>query len=209
MLAEFDRVIVVDWSCPQGSGRWAESEGAEVVYQKGEKYWEAACARNLGARHVQTRKVCFLDADTMVFPGLKAELESLMSLQTMVLSSRNPLNFDVPNLSGFIALDIGQFWGVKGYDETIRGYGAEDMMLRARLCLERGLKVKRVSPDTLGAIQHSNEIRSKFHEKPIRLTSQINLGILYEYLASQGVYDFVNDPRTRDIAYRCKENTND
>lgn len=202
MLKEFEEVIVVDWSCPQKSGDWAEKEGARVIRHPGEKLWNASKARNLGARAVKSRSVCFLDADTMVMPGLRVEIESLLNLSTMVIASRNAENIDVANLNGFIAVDIGHFWGVKGYNETLEGYAIEDGYLRAQLCLERGLKVARVSPNALGAIRHSDEMRAQFQKESIQVTARRNMNILLDYLLSHGVTDWQNDPRTSEMAYR-------
>jgi len=204
MLQEFDRVIVVDWSCPQGSGQWAEEEGASVVYRKREEYFNASKARNLGAREVQTRKVCFVDADTMVFPGLAEEIETLLDLKTMIVASRRPDNTDVPNLNGFIAVDIGQFWGVGGYNESLEGYGLEDAFLRAQLFCERGMRPKRVSPALLGAIQHSDEIRGRHHRESINVSSVRCYAALRKYLSEHGISDWTTDPRTAEICYRSK-----
>lgn len=202
MLEEFDEVVLVDWSCPQKSGDWARSQGAEVVYQLDQKYWNASKARNLGARAVKNRSVCFIDADTMVMPGTAKEIESLLNLSTMVVASRNAKNSDVPNLNGFIAVDIGHFWGVKGYNESLEGYAIEDGYLRAQLCLERNLKVARLSPGALGAIRHSDEMRGQFQKEDIFTTSKRNFNLLLDYLRSHGVTDWQNDPRTAEMAYR-------
>ena len=201
MLEEFDRVIVVDWNCPQGSGKWAEEEGASVLYKKHEEFFHISRARNFGARDVQTRKVCFIDADTMVFPGLAKEIESALDLSSMVIAARKD-GYDIPNLNGFIAVDIGHFWGVGGYNEAIEGYAIEDAFLRAQLLCERGLKPKRVS--LFGAIQHSHEMRSRFHKEPIHVSSKRNHQILTDYLQKHGVSDWLTDPRTSEIAYRSK-----
>lgn len=204
MLNEFDRVIVVDWGCPQGSGDWAREEGASVIYKKHEEFFHASRARNFGARDVQTRKVCFLDADTMVFPGLAEEIEGLLDLSSMLIAARTADNYDVMNLNGFIALDIGQFWGVGGYNEAIEGYAIEDAYLRVQLLCERGLKPKRVSPHLLGAIQHSHEMRARYHAEPIHISSKRNYDMLSDYLRKRGITDWLSDPRTVDIAYRSR-----
>ena len=202
MLAEFDHVIVVDWSCPEESGKWAEKEGAEVVYKKDQKLFSACKARNLGARHVKSRSVCFVDADVMVMPGCKAEIERLLNLSTMVIAPRDSQNKDVHCLSGFIALDIGQFWGVGGYDESLKGYALEDAHLRARLLFERGILPKRLSPTALAVLRHSNEMRGRYFDEKIEVSANRNYKLLEQYLASKGVTDWVNDPKTKDIAYR-------
>lgn len=202
MLAEFERVIVVDWSCPQESGKWAEKEGAQVVYKKGQEYFNASKARNLGARHVETRSICFLDADNMVMPGFRKEVESLLDLSSMIIAPRNPQNIDVHDLGGFIALDIGHFWGVKGYNESLDGYALEDSYLRAQLCLERGLKVKRVSPASIAVMLHSNALRGKHHKDRIEIGARRNYAILLEYLKTYGISDWTKDPRTAEAAHR-------
>jgi len=202
MLEEFDHVIVVDWSCPEDSGTWAAKEGAQVVYRKGEKYFSASKARNLGARSVESRSICFVDADCLVMTGIKAEIERLLNLSTMVIAARTADDADISTLGGFIALDIGQFWGVKGYNESLEGYGLEDCYLRAQLRLERGLGAKRVSPGALGSIRHSNSLRDKFHKEPGHISGNRNHATLMAYLKSKGINDWTSDPQTSDIAYR-------
>jgi hypothetical protein len=202
MLEEFDDVIVVDWSCPQKSGKWAYEQGAHVVYQPEQKTFSACKARNLGARNVKTRSVCFIDADVLPMPGVKKEIERSLNLSTMVISARTPENTDVHSLSGFIAVDIGQFWGVGGYDESLTGYALEDAHLRARLLFERGILAKRLPPECLAAIRHSNEMRGQFFKEPIKVSATRNHKLLRDYLAKHGVSDWVNDNRTAEIAYR-------
>lgn len=201
MLAEFERVIVVDWSCPQKCGEFAKSEGAEVVYQRDEKYWNASKARNLGARHVKSRSVCFIDADVMVSEGTCKEIAELLDLSHMVLAPRTAEGRDVHNLNGFIALDIGQFWGVGGYNETLEGYGLEDGYLRAQLALERQMGCRRVSAGALGALRHSHELRQRYAREPITVSAPRNAATLNSYLASFGISDWRQDPRTSEIAY--------
>ena len=202
MLEEFDDVVMVDWSCPQASGDFASAMGARVVRKFDQKYFSAPKARNLGAKQVKTRSICFIDADTLVNPGTAKQIESLLDLSSMVIAPRRPNNIDVPNLVGFLAVDIGQFWGVNGYNESLTGYGLEDCYLRAQLLLERGLAPKRLSLDALGAIQHSNELRGKYFKEPIEVAGKRNHEILLAYLRGHGIRDWITDPRTADIAYR-------
>lgn len=202
MLQEFDHVIVVDWSCPQDSGTWAVKQGAEVVYQRGEKHFNVSRARNVGALRVKSRSLCFVDADVLVMSGIKAEIEENLNLSTMVLASRTSQNVDVTSLTGFIALDIGQFWGVGGYDETLEGYALEDCHLRARLCLDRGVKAARLSPGALGALRHGDDLRGMFYSEPIHVSAKRNRELLFSYMKRYGVTDWTTDPRTAEIAWR-------
>lgn len=202
MLEEFPQVIVVDWSCPQESGKWAEKQGAKVVFCRNKEYWNASQARNRGARECQSRSICFVDADTIIMPGVRAEIERSLNLSTMVIASRDSQNRDINSLNGFIAVDIGQFWGVKGYDESLEGYGLEDAHLRARLLLERGLLPKRLSPDLLGHIRHTNELRQRYAAEPIHMSAKRNADSLKAYFKSHGISDWLNSPITAEIAYR-------
>jgi len=200
MLEEFDRVIVVDWSCPQRSGEWAKRQGADVIYRRDEKFFSIPKSRNLGARQVDSRSICFLDADTLVMPGLRFEIESKLTLSTMVLASRMPSDKDITSLCGFLAVDIGHFWGVNGYNESLEGYALEDCYIRAQLCLERGLGPARVS--RLAAMRHGDDLRGAHYEEPIEVSARRNRGLLAEYLQRHGVINWTTDPRTSEIAYR-------
>lgn len=202
MLSEFERVIVVDYSCPQDSGHWAEREGADVVYRRYQDVWNAPKARNFGAKEVYSDYVCFIDADTMIMPGTRVEIESLLNETNMVVASRNAQNIDVANLNGFIAVSMDNFKSVKGYKEELEGYGIEDGYLRAQLTLEKGLSIARLSPGCLGAIRHSDELRGKFVKEPLKVSAVRNMNILLDYLKSKGVTDWQNDPRTAEMAYR-------
>lgn len=203
MLEEFDDVVVVDWSCPQSSGDWAAKQGAKVIRKKDQKFFNISKARNLGARQTQTRSVCFIDADTLPMHGVKGEIVRLLNLSTMVIASRTLEGIDITSLNGFLAVDIGQFWGVGGYDEQLgAGYGLEDGHLRAKLLLERGILPKRLTPGSLGALRHGNSLRDRFHEKPMHIASRENFITLTAYLKAHGVTDWLNDPKTSEIAYR-------
>ena len=208
MLEEFDRVVVVDWSCPEKSGEFAECLGASVVYNPGQKYFSMAKARNLGARQVVTEKVCFVDADVMCMPGLGDELRALMSQDAMVISARSAYGHDVENLFGFLGCSLTAFWAVGGYDESYKGWGHEDSHLRGKLFLDSYLKPKRLSGMVLGGIAHSNTLRAVNHELPIQKSSDINFAKLNAYFQARGIRDWMSDERTRDITF-IKRNHND
>jgi len=202
MLEAFDRVVVVDWSCPQGSGEYAADMGASVAYQYGERYFDRCRARNYGARLVTSDYVAFVDADTLCMPGLRRELTSSVRSDRMVLASRTASDCDIPNLFGFLACPIGAFWGVGGYDESFIGWGHEDSHLRGKLFLEARLSPVRLSPMAIGAIAHGNELRGSNQERSIHETSPVNFKKLVDYFRSQGIDDWMKDPRTDAITYK-------
>jgi len=201
MLAEFDRVIVVDWSCPDGAGDYATSLGASVVYQRNEKYFHRSKSRNLGARLVTSEYIAFVDADTLCMPGLKDELKTLRN-NRMLLSARTPKGYDIPNLFGFVACSTDAFWNVGGYDESFEGWGHEDSKFRGALFLEEKLTPFRLSGMALGAIAHGHELRDKNHEESLYKTSPVNFKKLYDYFQNFGISDWMKDPRTDSITFK-------
>jgi N-terminal domain of galactosyltransferase len=203
MLQEFDRVIVVDWSCPENSGEFASDLGASVVYKYGQKCFERSAARNYGGKLVCTEYVAFIDADTLCMPGLGQEIKEKLSTKTMLLSSRTAGGYDIPNLFGFVACSLEAFRRVGGYDESYQGWGHEDSQLRGSLYLSAGLKVARLSPMALGAIAHGNELRDMNHAEPTEVSSRRNFEKLNEYFwRMHGVRDWMKSPITSAITFR-------
>ena len=201
-LQTFDKVIVVDWSCPQNSGEYAASEGASVIYKYGERFFCGSKAKNYGAKLVTTNYVCFLDADSICMPGLKEELASLKSPDSMILSCRALDGSDVNDTVGFLVCKTDSFWNVGGFDEEMwKGWGHEDIHLRGKLLLDEGLKVVRLSGMVLGAIPHSNELRSENRSAPIVSTAIKGHKVLVDWFASKGIEGYPNNPKVKDIVF--------
>ncbi len=200
-LETFDKVIVVDWSCPQKSGEFAASEGAHVVYKEGEKFFSGSRAKNFGARLVTTEYIAFVDADTLCMPGLKDEILSLMGPNRMLLSARAFDGRDVNDTVGFLVCQTARFRAVGGFDERWVGWGAEDIHLRGKLFLDERLEVVRLSSMVLGAIAHGNDIRSENREAPIELTAVHNHQTLGQWFAEKGVPDYATNPAVKDIVF--------
>jgi len=204
-LQTFDRVIVVDWSCPQGSGEYAASEGASVVYKTGEKFFSGSKAKNFGARLVTTEYVAFVDADTMCMPGLREEIVSLLSPNRMLLSARTHEGQDVNDTVGFLVCQTARFRAVGGFDESWIGWGAEDIHLRGKLFLDERLEVVRLSSMVLGAIAHGNDIRSEKREAPIEVTAVSNHKTLANWFAERGIPDYATNPLVQDIVFHGQQ----
>ncbi len=206
-LDVFDKVIVVDWSCPKGSGEYAASEGASVVYKYGEKYFSGSKAKNYGASVVTTDYICFIDADSVCMPGMKEFLAENISNDSMLLSALNGDGTDVNDTVGFIACSTQAFRDVGGFDEEMwQGWGHEDIHLRGKLFLDLNLRVKRLAPMLLGAIAHGNALRAVNREKPIVETAMIGFPKLREWFESRGVADFHRNPVVSDIVFHGNYN---
>ncbi len=204
-LQTFDKVIVVDWSCPQNSGEYAESEGATVVYKLWERYFSASRAKNFGAKHVESEYIAFIDADTLCMPGLREELTSLVSPTRMILSARAFDGSDVNDTVGFLVCSTYSFRNVGGFDERWVGWGAEDIHLRGKLFLDEKLEVVRLSSMVLGAIAHGNDIRTENREGgTIEETATRNHKTLSDWFTSKGIPEYPKNPQVKDIVFNGK-----
>jgi hypothetical protein len=201
MMSEFDEVRVVDWSCPDDAASYALSVGARVICKRGEQYFSGPKAKNYGARDAYPDYLAFIDADTLVLPGFGDKLRGLVSRDCMVVSERNSEGYDVQDLIGFIAVKADSFWNVGGFDESYIGWGQEDFNLRGKLFLEEGLKVKRIGG--LGSIPHSNAEREVNRELPLEVSAKRNFEQVSKYFESQGVSDWINNPRVSEIAFKA------
>src|ERR1700749_2372552 len=199
-LQAFDKVIVVDWSCPQNRGEFAASEGASVVYKYGERFFSAAKARNYGVKMVVSDYIAFADADVLCMPGLKEELRRTVAKSRMVLSARDTEGYDINDTVGFLVCRTDSFWNVGGYDEHWVGWGSEDIQLRGKLLLDEKLEVVRLSHMALGALAHGNDLRNQYRDGRIEDTAIPNFHILKEWFHNKGVTDFPLNPLVHDIA---------
>jgi GT2 family glycosyltransferase len=116
-------VVVVDYSCPEGAGDWVEANypAARVVRVPGRATFNAAAARNIGARHTDADWICFVDSDVVLGPDFAAALAPALE----------PGGFyrlwstDV-GLVGTFASSRADFERVGGYDEVYPCWGEED-----------------------------------------------------------------------------------
>jgi len=180
MLAQPDcEVIVVDYSCPQGTGDYVAEHfpAARVVRVEGREVFSNWAARNAGAAQATGSILVFCDADTVLRadaltwigarlkPGMFAHFERKSTMQFN--TSRLRLGFN--QLRGFHALPAQAFRRFGGYDDVLEGYAAgadTDLEIRLsifgfkRLALDPGL-VERV-------VEHGNEDRFRNHKVGIR-----------------------------------------
>jgi len=116
-------VVVVDYGCPDGTGDWIEAHFPTVVVVRSPDAprFEAARARNLGAAHVQSPWICFVDADIRVGAEFCTRVEPLLADTRFYLAEPR----------------TGESWGtcicakadfdfIGGYDEVLQSWGKED-----------------------------------------------------------------------------------
>lgn len=161
------RCIVVDYGCPDGAGHWVEKNFPQVhvVRASGAMWFNVSKARNMGARHAATPWICFMDADTLVYPGFHQNLVPALSGRNFILARPSP-----PELSGLVVCRRDAFDAIGGYDELFSGWGCEDSDLYIRL-RRSGCAQSDFPSEGLRFISHGDAERTRYHDVADRFTS--------------------------------------
>jgi glycosyltransferase involved in cell wall biosynthesis len=151
------RSVVVDVDSPDGCFDWCTEQGLASIKLIGEpyKYFNPSIARNTGARQTESDVICFVDADILLDPlWLDAVVRELRAGAAFV--TVKPYQ---PTCVGTFAVLRRAFDAARGYDESLIGWGAEDLDLYERL---RRTEPEGFYPaDLIRSIEHSNEDRVK------------------------------------------------
>ena len=174
-------VIVVDYSCPQGTAVYVAEHfpNAKVVKVEGKEAFSNWRARNAGAAAASGRLLIFSDADTLLKPdalqwiGAHFEPRTFGHFDRVGTSRFNTtkLRLGFNQLRGFHVLPLAVFRRFGGYDEVLEGYAAgADTDLEARMVLF-GFKRLVLDPGIIEeVIEHDNEDRVRHHKIPIKIS---------------------------------------
>ena len=181
-------VIVVDYSCPEGTGDYVREHfpAVRVVTVENESHFSNWKARNAGAAVVKTDFVVFCDADVVlkrdVVEGVVATLPE-RSFGTFRGFAPDRLRrpgsrLSANQLKGFQIVPAAAFRSVEGYDEVLEGYASgADTDLQARLKLA-GIEPFDLDPKIVArTIDHSDADRLQHHRQGIRIS--YGAGLLY------------------------------
>ena len=164
--------VVVDYACPESSGDWAARAhpAATVVRVTGERYFNAARARNAGAAAARGDTLVFVDADVICPAGFTHQLRGLLAPRAFVRVEPS-----VADLWGTVAVSRADFERAGRYDEVMEGWSVEDDELYARLRL-LGLEQRTMPASWFQWEAHDDEARMRHHElKDARLSHAINV----------------------------------
>lgn len=173
VVAQQAECVLVDYSCPQHTGDWAEAnvKNVKVIRILGETEFSPSRARNIGAKNIKTEYVAFLDADLIVKPSLTNHLCKTLN-KDVFINFRTVLS-NSSGYYGFTVVHIDNFNKVGGYDEELNGWGYEDHLLREKLALY-GFR-QCLIPILATHIDHTIEDRVRFHvEKDINKSNTQN-----------------------------------
>jgi len=165
-------VILVDASCPDGSGAWAHNIAnprLTVVY-KVVPYWNSPIVRNAGAsiaiKNGATHLI-FLDADIIVQEEFWVALVKRLDQDTFFFTPPT-----ITDLMGFLAVHSARFIQVGGYDPQFSEYGHEDLDLRLRLYLKTG-RFGNIEANLLSAIPHDDSLRTQYLKSGLSKSEQV------------------------------------
>jgi glycosyltransferase involved in cell wall biosynthesis len=154
------RVVVVDYSCPDGCGDWVERHHpqAAVIRVPGRSEFNLAAGRNAGARAADASWLCFLDADVAVAPDFARTFFPLLAPGGYYRPDPTP-----NGTAGTVAVARTDFDRAGGYDECYRGYGCEDGDLYAALGLG-GVAARTFPGRLLTHLDHPDADRTRHYE---------------------------------------------
>ncbi|MDK9701507.1 MAG: glycosyltransferase family 2 protein [Sulfuritalea sp.] len=160
--------IVVDYDCPDGAGNWvaAHHPAVRLVRTAAQPMFRHAHARNLGAAAATAPWLAFLDADTLLAPAFAGEIIARLAAGHYYRPS--PLPWDA---WGNVVCEKSRFDQIGGYDEVMRGWGAEDDDLYLRLGLA-GCTADTYPGKLVDSIPHPTSDRVRFSDIGDRWVSQ-------------------------------------
>ena len=152
--------VVVDYDCPDNTADWVVANFPQVTVLRvtGEAGFNAARARNLGARAANAPWLAFFDADILWSPQLAATV--IPRLEVGHFYRADPLTLQS---WGSIICHRQDFAEIGGYDEAFAGWGGEDDDLLARLAM-LGRVSKGFPAFLVDEISHADDARVRFHE---------------------------------------------
>jgi len=168
-------VVFVDYKCPEKSRQWVKSHypSVKVIYVDDDDGFCLPRARNIGAAHVQTPWIFFIDADILVQvelgPWLSNKLQGKLIYRASLINGER----DRETWGSFIC-PSSLFNAVGGYDEVFRGWGGEDEDIYRRL---NKLKITTdfYPSNYVKPISHGDDERTKYQIiKDIKINHVVN-----------------------------------
>jgi len=183
-----NEVIVVDYSCPQGTGEFvtANFPSVRLVSVPGQKHFSNWKARNSGAAVATSDVLVFVDADTVMAEGaidwlsknLPERAFGFFDSKTSRTFNEVGIRLASNQLKGFHVIPAPLFRRLQGYDEVLEGYAAgADTDLEERLVMVRCGRFPLAASIIESIIQHDAPSRTQHHAYPVK--TSYAAGLLY------------------------------
>lgn len=175
----FTGIIVVDFGCPDGAAEWCKSLNDPRVkpirINRYPQNWNMSRARNVGINFADADYVLPVDADVFTPPDYVSRMMSRVELCGFDLCS---VLTDDGGRNSHCAIRKDAWLWVRGYDESLEGWGYEDNDFYNRLD-NAGFSLGMLNNCGLRLIEHDDEMRAKFLKNPdIQQSAAENLTIV-------------------------------
>lgn len=181
-------VIVVDYSCPDGTSAFVAENfpSVRIVTVEGRKHFSNWRARNAGAAASTSDVLVFVDADTILADGaidwvaanVPPRTYGYFDTPTSRKFNPNGPRVAANQLKGFQVVPTAAFRRAQGYDEVLEGYAAgADTDLEQRLGMI-GLNRRPLDAGIVQSVVHHDAAsRTQHHAQPIG--TSYAAGLLY------------------------------
>ncbi|MEA1927460.1 MAG: glycosyltransferase [Candidatus Auribacterota bacterium] len=166
--------VVVDYDCPEGTAGWVKSRPDDrivVVKIHNRHFFNQSHSRNLGARFATGEILVFIDADTILEPdflsSVRKKLRGNSFLTTsMALAGEKDYGSGagLMGYGGIIGCWKKDWEAIRGFDESMVGWGGEDDDFRRRL-RGRGLTPLLFDLTLCQAMDHDENSRTEFYRE--------------------------------------------
>jgi hypothetical protein len=186
-------VLLVDYSCPEQSGCWAEQAFAaeirtgrlKVIRVTGRTEFHSSHAKNVSHARAGGEVLLNSDADNFID---KAYLDRCAEFfDDPVVQMVRPAPWDSTASSGMMgrmAIRRKAFFALGGYDEDMTGWGSEDNDLLERVCAA-GLRVRSIPHEYLQVIEHDDALRTRYmRRRDMRESSLRNAELTFSKISA-------------------------
>lgn len=168
--SEYDNIefVVLNYNSQDDLDQWIYNEMSEHLKNGKLKYYHTiepshfhmSHAKNAVAKLATGDLICNVDADNFIGEGFATYIASEFNADPNIFLSVSNTH-STHDCLGRICMKAKDFHSVKGYDESMKGYGFEDTDLNYRLTM-LGLQQKFISDSGyLKALKHSDDERLK------------------------------------------------
>lgn len=176
-----NEVIIVDWNSEnQISQKIREFKDKRIVLieVKNKKDWALSEAFNLAARFSTKEKILKLDADII----LKKDFfdKNILNKKEFICGDYRILKKEEKGLfgiSGTLFCFREDFFSIGGYDELIRSYGRDDLVLYDEL-KDQGLIQRGIDLESLEHLEHNDEKRIENQPGVMSVQKEIKTNII-------------------------------
>lgn len=165
--------VVLDYNSPDGTENWIGENMSAYMESGVLKYYKTyepedfylSHSKNMSVKLASGDIICNIDADNYSGPGYAAWVSEVFERNGMKTLITTTTKDEIPyrDQGGKLCFSKELFLSINGYDESMRGYGMEDIDLVNRLEKAGGVRYNLSDEKFLQCLTHSNQKRLENH----------------------------------------------